>query len=110
MNLNENPTTEQLKEIVASSDHRLGHHVLWVGTDGMLHLAGPFDCDARVRWLTEHREERAFRFETMTIDSDDVGPDAASDDGYVGRLFNGLVDTWKRWLNNPRKDQYVECY
>jgi len=38
MNMNNNPTSEQLKELIASVDDNAGDHCLWIDNDGNVHL------------------------------------------------------------------------
>jgi hypothetical protein len=94
MNLNNNPTMDQLRELLRTADDRAGRHVLWADHKGEVHLtpipgedANGFDRehpDARM-WLREFEAGEAF-----------VGPLAAADRGWVEDLFVALTRNWPK--------------
>lgn len=93
MNLNNNPTKEQLQDLLRAADDGAGHHILWVDNVG----------EVRVTLLptnvTPSSWERAFpttrlRFETFCEGNGYVGPDAADDEDHVRMYFNWILKAW----------------
>ena len=94
MNLDDNPTKEQLADLLRPCDDRAGHHVLWVDRAGDVRitplagrdLAGFVEAHPELKlWLREFPPGETF-----------VGPGAAEDVGWVEDLFYALTQEWPK--------------
>jgi hypothetical protein len=95
MNLNASPTREQLRELLANSDDRAGHHVLWVDGRGEVHLAEMSAGLAESALERSHPDMR-LRYETFQKGNEYVGPEAAGDESWTAHLFESLLREWAR--------------
>ena len=97
MNLDDNPTREQLRELLGACNDGEGHHVIWVDGHGEVHIT-LLRCGGRTsgQWATEMREKIRFRCETRMVGNGYVGPETARDDEYVAFLLRDLVHHWER--------------
>ena len=93
MNLNQTPTKEQLRSLLAEADDNAGHHVLWVDTSGEVHVSQLGQEGSLTEFSKTHPTVRV-RFEAWIRGNGYVGPDAASDDAHVTRYFNWLKEAW----------------
>lgn len=93
MNLDRNPTADELRTLLSTCDDRSGHHALWVAGDGEVHITR-----LPRKWPPPNPEEThpemKLRVETFEIGNGYVGPEAAQDDGWVRELFRALTDCW----------------
>jgi hypothetical protein len=94
MNLNRNPTKDELRALLASRDDRAGHHVLWVADDG----------EVRITTLPRVWPPHEFtpppnlrlRYETFHAGKGYVGQEAAEDDDWVDKQFARLLEEWDK--------------
>lgn len=95
MNLKQNPTKEQLKSLIASKNDKAGHHMIWVSFDGDVSIDMiPDDLSPNgFAKLLENRMQ--FRFETLHVDNDYVGPQAAKDQDWVDRVYTALIKNYE---------------
>ncbi len=90
MNMNNNPTVEELATMVAILDDKAHSHKIWVSHDGEVHIS-------RVPENEEHiRANAKFRYETLDAGNDYVGPNAAKDLAYVEKELNHLKRDWAK--------------
>ncbi|MFP5234753.1 MAG: hypothetical protein ACLGSD_02535 [Acidobacteriota bacterium] len=95
MNLKSDPTPQQLMNLLAKQDDNAGHHVIWVGHDGEVHI------DLLPRRLNpagfsaENRSRIKFRLETCDRGNGYVGPSAATDSAWVDQLYGALLRLWE---------------
>lgn len=87
MNMNDNPTAEQLAALFGAKRDEDGAHTLWVGQDGGVHLDvsgddGALFAAARLRYAPF---EAGVGF---------VGEDAAGDVEMMGDLLASLIEQW----------------
>jgi len=95
MNLNEEPTKQQLKQLLAMQDDTKGHHVVWVDKEGEVHITR-LEGDQVPQNLERYVEETVkFRYESLSRNAGYVGIKASEDDSWVDELFNQLVSDWK---------------
>jgi hypothetical protein len=94
MNLNNNPTTDQLRELLRACDARAGHHVMWVDHTGEVHIT-PISGDDPTDFVQGHPDVRMWLREFAEGESF-VGPVAADDKGWVEDLFYALTHTWPK--------------
>jgi hypothetical protein len=93
MNLEGNPTVEQLRELVRGCNDSAGHHILWVARNG----------DVRITRVPKERTPVGFqqdspdmqlRLETFQAGNEYVGPGAADDSDWMKQLFDALTKEW----------------
>lgn len=104
MNLNENPTVDQLKTLFAAADDEAGHHILWANKAGDVHLTclsrdeGPVGFEMGAPSLL-------LRYGTFSAGSGHVGVGAATDDNFMASLYKSLV---REWAKTPTKRRYID--
>jgi hypothetical protein len=95
MNLNNNPTMDQLRELLRVCDDRAAHHVLWVDRTGEVHITEL----ERKAWRPpppppDVLDNAVVRFETFWAGKGYVGPEAAASDEWIADAFNWLLRDW----------------
>ena len=100
MNLENHPTPDQLRELLRACDDRAGHHILWVGKNGEVHLSRIPKHRTPVGFEESHPEMQ-LRYETFLVGNEYVGPEAAADEGWVTELFDALVEKWAGAKGKP---------
>jgi hypothetical protein len=106
MNLNNNPTKDQLKALFHAADDEAGHHIMWIDAAGDVRVTLLPEDMSPVHWEDNYPTTR-FRFETFCAGNGYVGPDAANDEEHVTRYFNWLKRTWVE-RNENGKAQFVD--
>lgn len=94
MNLENNPTIEQLRELVRQCDDRAGHHVVWVSKAGDVQISMVLEDQSPVEFESA-RPEMQLRLETFQRGNEYVGPDAAVDEEWISELFENLKNAWR---------------
>lgn len=105
MNMNRNPTKNELQEILRKCDDDAAHHILWVSYDSEVQISPVPEDLTPVGWAEQNNDKIKWRNETWVRGNKYVGPDAADDDNWVDKLFShlkkqmelnttGYVDTW----------------
>ena len=100
MNLNNNPTIEQLRELIRQCDDSAGHHVLWVKKSGEVELSSIPQDRMPIEFQEAHPDTQ-IRFETFLAGNEYVGPEAAEDEEWISELFGRLVKEWSNVKGNP---------
>lgn len=101
MNLNDNPTKDQLASLLAACDDRAGHHALWVDDDGEVRITKlpriwpPPEVDSDIK-------QARVRVETFHAGNGYVGPEAAANADWVAELFGWLTRDWAAGKNGAR--------
>lgn len=94
MNLNNQPTIDELARLFASHQDNHDSHVLWVCTSGEVHI----DC------LAPHSQESEFekarhnmraRLKMYRRGQGYVGKKAAADKDFIGRVLQTLSHEWQ---------------
>jgi hypothetical protein len=93
MNLNVNPTPEQLRELIARCDDTAGNHVLWVKRNGEVEIARLPKGDSP-NGFQHSQPEMQLYLGPFLAGNEYVGPAAASDDEWVAELFDNLLREW----------------
>jgi hypothetical protein len=94
MNLNNNPTKDQLRDLLRPFDDRAAHHVLWVDRGGEVHIT-PM---VRVKWgrppepPQDVLDNAVVRFETFWAGNGYVGSDVS--DEWITDAFDWLLRDW----------------
>ena len=101
MNLERNPTTEELRDLLKSCDDRAGHHVLWVAKNGDVHVTR-LPRDHSPSGVSINQPEVQLLTETFEAGNEYVGPEAAEDAAWIDQLFHTLAVEWPRAKGQPR--------
>ena len=94
MNVTQRPTLDQLRDLLRSVDDDSGHHILWVGHSGEVHLDPLPSHLTPAMWIEKNRDHVRSRYETLGRGNGYVGPEAAKDDEWVSTLFEWLLQDW----------------
>ncbi len=92
MNLNNNPTVQQLSQLLAVCNDDAGHHILWVSKTGDVSVTqindiGPIGFE-------QNTSSMAMRYETFQRGNNYVGQEAANDNDYVNKVLKDLMNEW----------------
>lgn len=93
MNLTKAPTRQQLRALMFAVDDGSDHHVVWVGHDGEVHIEA-MQGRTPASWEEQNEARIRFRLESYQRGNGYLGPDAAKDDQWVGRVFEQLTKAW----------------
>lgn len=108
MNLNNQPTPEQLAKLFATRKDTHGSHILWISECGEVHL------DNLAPELGEKEFERRTpsmraRLRTYHRGKGYVGKKAAADKDFIGRVYQTLQQEWPAIRSNPEV-AYIDRY
>jgi hypothetical protein len=102
MNLNSNPTTQQLAALFAACTDEV-NHTLWVNEDGDVHITPwpdgmtPTDFESSLSGLR-------FRYEAFRAGNGYVGAAAAADEKHVAEYLAYIVRDWREGLRGFSDD------
>ena len=103
MNLNNNPTMDQLRDLLRPWDDRAAHHVLWVDHAGEVHITAMERTSRRPPPPPQEVLDNAVvRFETLWASKGYVGPEGAASDEWVADAFNWLMRDWEAAQQNGK--------
>ncbi|SHH53980.1 hypothetical protein [Ferrimonas marina] len=102
MNMNNNPTTEQLASLIADCDDTAGNHCLWVERNGTVHITRLDSDTFSGRGLEEITPEMLIRAPVFHVGHGDTGTDAAKETGYVNAWLRRLEEAWEAQLPSSR--------
>ena len=94
MNLNNNPTKEELKALLQKQDDMAGDHALWVDLSGEVHI-DLLLAETESIWRKEMDSKCTFRYETYGCQKGYVGEEVANDEDYVSMLLKELISDWQ---------------
>ena len=94
MNLNQNPTSQQLSALLAACDDNAGTHILWVDHLGKVSISRLEDHETPAQWAARMRSQIRFRYESYAPGNGYVGPEVASDQSYVNNLLRNILNDW----------------
>jgi hypothetical protein len=100
MNLDTNPTVEELRELVRQCDDSTGHHVLWVKKSGDVEITC-IPTEQTPHGFEDDHPEMQVCFEPFLAGNEYVGPDAADDDEWISELFESLKSQWHQAKGKP---------
>jgi hypothetical protein len=100
MNLDANPTKEQLRELLAACDDLAGHHALWVSRQG----------DVRITLFPRGWPPPKFNpspnvqlwHETFPGGMEYVGEKAVANEEWIPELFDALMEQWQKAKGQQR--------
>lgn len=108
MNLDNAPTKEELRQLLAPCNDRAGNHILWVNKAGDVHLARVAP-DSPALGFEQTHPDLQLRYETFERGNEYVGPAAAGDDAWVSELFDSLLKEWTQ-ARGKREPGYVRLW
>lgn len=94
MNLDRNPTKQDLRALLARFDDTAGHHVLWVATNGEVAITPLPRTWPPVEIQPGTPADMRLRYETFLAGNGYVGLEAAQDEEWVDKLFDRLLEEW----------------
>jgi hypothetical protein len=98
--MTDNPTLEQLRELLRKGDDLAGHHVLWVKKDRTVVLTqlprGP-----RSQIPPYEPPDVQMRYGTFPVAYECVGDQAADEDWWMPLLFTSMVENWAKAIGAP---------
>lgn len=95
MNMNEEPTHEQLMRIIAKCDDSM-KHVLWVNKQGDVNIKVLKPDASPAFWAINGGEDIQFWVESIPPNESKVGSKGATDRRWITRLFHTLSVNWKK--------------
>lgn len=106
MNLANNPTKDQLKQVLSmGSNPDIFHYVLWVDHQGNVYLSAVSQDETPVQFYKTNESKIKFRLETFARGSSKIGTEAVNDTEWVQKLFDALVRLW-----NSNSRGYCDMY
>jgi hypothetical protein len=102
MNLNNNPTKEQLAELLRGYDDRAAHHVLWVDRTGEVRITKLAKTWPPPEPGADVLDQAVVRFETLVAGKGYVGPEAAADDQWLKDAIDWLSRDWATAKTNGK--------
>lgn len=108
MNLNQNPTKEQLKTLFSVCDDTAGHHVLWVSRNGDVALT-PLPSKTNPVGFDQLNPELLLRYETFVQGNGYVGQQASEDENFMDRIFKSLQREWST-VTATSAQRYVDLF
>ena len=100
MNLNNQPTINEMAELFASQKDSHDSHILWVCDAGKVHIDCLSPYAAEDDFSEEHPHMRA-RLKMYRRGHGYVGKKAAADTQYVGRVLQTLQHEWAALQDKP---------
>jgi hypothetical protein len=97
MNLNNNPTMDQLRDLLRPLDDRAAHHVLWVDHAGEVHVT-PLAKEWRPipEPGPDVLDNALVRFHTFYAGYGYVGPEAVTDDEWITEALEWMLRDWAK--------------
>lgn len=95
MNLDANPSIEELRELVRQCDDFAGHHVLWVKKSGEVTISC-IPANQTQAGFEEDHPDMQLRLETFLAGNEYVGSEAADDWEWISELFESLRKEWHK--------------
>ena len=93
MNLNNQPTIDELAEMFAAQKDTLDDHILWIGKSGEVQL----DClapNTQEAEFDRNNRELAARLKMYRRGQGYVGKKAAADRNFIEQVFDTLNNAW----------------
>lgn len=93
MNLNEQPTIQELAKLFAARKDTLDSHILWICDEGEVHIDSLSPCTTEDEFEQRKPGMRA-RMKMYRRGQGYVGKKAAADTQFVGRVLETLQQEW----------------
>ena len=101
MNLNNQPTIDELAEMFAAQKDTLDDHILWIGKSGEVQL----DClepNTEEAEFDRNNRELAARLKMYRRGQGYVGKKAAADRNFIEQVFDTLNNAWESFKDNSQ--------
>ncbi|MDB6052447.1 MAG: hypothetical protein JWR17_5193 [Pseudomonas sp.] len=108
MNLNNQPTIQELAQLFASQKDSLDCHILWVCDAGDVHIDRLADKAGEGEFEQSNPKMRA-RLKMYRRGQGYVGKKAAADENFMGQVLQTLTREW-RSLDNTSRVRVVDSY
>lgn len=108
MNLNNNPTLQQLSALHQVCNDDAAHHILWVDSTGEVRVT-PLPDDINPAGFEDRFPTCVLRYETCQAGNGYVGPVAAADTKHMQRMLNSLVKEWEV-QGGSMKARYIDYF
>lgn len=94
MKMNDSPTADQLRTLIAPMDVQAGHHIVWIDKSDAMHV-DTLDVDiGPIAFEKKHLGDMLFRYQTLDQRNGYVEAKAAVNDSWIARLLRELVQGW----------------
>ena len=100
MNLNNQPTIDQLARLFAARKDSLDSHILWICEKGDVHMDGLGACTEEQEFAEQHPHMRA-RLKMYRKGHGYVGKKAAADKQFLGQVLETLSAEWGAAQKQP---------
>lgn len=108
MNLNDNPSLDDLKQLFARLKDKNHNHILWVCESGAVHIDRLPGGETPEQFEQRHPSLR-IRFKTYNKGGGYVGKSAAADDNFIRSVHAALQEHW-RLAGRQQQPAYVDRY
>ena len=98
MNLNNNPTKQELSALFAQCDDEAGHHILWVSNSGNVKIDLLVNT-IPAKWAKDHENLYKFRLETWVQGNGYTGQDASRNANWIDRIYESITEHWAKGTN-----------
>lgn len=98
MNLNNQPTIDELSHLFAKQKDSLDSHILWIAKSGQVHI----DClspHAHEQEFDQSQHDLAARLKMYRRGQGYVGKKAAADKDFIGQVLETLKAEWQALQN-----------
>lgn len=93
MNMQNDPSKNQLRALLYACNDLAGCHILWVNRLGEVHIT-LLGKETPAHWAERMESQIQFRYAVYEAGNDYVGPNVAINTEYVSLLFNKLLQDW----------------
>ncbi len=98
MNLNNQPTIDELAHLFAKQKDSLDSHILWIAKSGQVHI----DClspHTHEQEFDQNQQDLAARLKMYRRGQGYVGKKAAADKDFIGQVLETLKTEWQSLQN-----------
>ena len=100
MNLNNQPTVNELARLFAAQKDTLNDHILWVCNEGTVRIEPVVACKEETQFEKERPHMRA-HLKMYRRGQGYVGKKAAADKDFMARVLQTLTLTWEKAQTEP---------
>lgn len=95
LNLNQQPTVDDLARLFAARRDSHDSHILWVCAEGNVHIEAmtPHTCEEQ---FEQHRPHMRTRLRVYRRGAGYVGKRAAADRAFIGNVLSTLTRSWQQ--------------
>ena len=100
MNLNNQPTINELAELFAGRKDTLDDHIVWINEAGEVRVDPLTHCAEETEFEKQHPQMRA-RLKMYRRGQGYVGKKAAADTHFMEKILHNLTLTWEKAKEEP---------